>query len=191
MNILVGLGNPGRNYSETKHNFGFWVLNRFTEKRSLTFQAGKGDYLLAKKGDLICVKPTSFMNNSGMPVLDVKQFFKVEPEQFLVVYDDIDLPLGTIRFRDGGGTGGHKGIESIIYQAQNEKFNRLRIGIATDDDMRPAERYVLSPFRDEQKESVNEMIEKACEGIEYYLSHDIKETMNQFNEKTKKKGVDE
>ena len=191
MNILVGLGNPGRNYSDTKHNFGFWVLNRFAEKRSLTFQAGKGDYLLAKKGDLICVKPTSFMNNSGMPVLDVKQFFKVEPEQFLVVYDDIDLPLGTIRFRDGGGTGGHKGIESIIYQTQNEKFNRLRIGIATDDDMRPAERYVLSPFRDEQKESVNEMIEKACEGIEYYLSHDIKETMNQFNEKTKKKGVDE
>ena len=191
MHILVGLGNPGRKYSDTKHNFGFWVLNRFTEKRSLTFQAGKGDYILAKKGDLICIKPTSFMNNSGMPVLDVKQFFKVEPEQFLVVYDDIDLPLGTIRFRDGGGTGGHKGIESIIYQAQNEKFNRLRIGIATDDDMRPAERYVLSPFRDEQKESVNEMIEKACEGIEYYLSHDIKETMNQFNEKTKKKGVDE
>ena len=190
MNILVGLGNPGRKYSDTKHNFGFWVLNRFAEKRSLTFQAGKGDYLLAKKGNLICVKPTSFMNNSGMPVLDVKQFFKVEPEQFLVVYDDIDLPLGTIRFRDGGGTGGHKGIESIIYQTQNEKFNRLRIGIATDDDMRPAERYVLSPFRDEQKESVNEMIEKACEGIEYYLSHDIKETMNQFNEKTKKKGVD-
>ena len=190
MNILVGLGNPGRKYSDTKHNFGFWVLNRFAEKRSLTFQAGKGDYLLAKKGDLICIKPTSFMNNSGMPVLDVKQFFKVEPEQFLVVHDDIDLPLGTIRFRDGGGTGGHKGIESIIYQAQNEKFNRLRIGIATDDDMRPAERYVLSPFRDEQKESVNEMIEKACEGIEYYLSHDIKETMNQFNEKTKKKGVD-
>ena len=186
----MGLGNPGRKYSDTKHNFGFWVLNRFTEKRSLTFQAGKGDYILAKKGDLICIKPTSFMNNSGMPVLDVKQFFKVEPEQFLVVYDDIDLPLGTIRFRDGGGTGGHKGIESIIYQTQNEKFNRLRIGIATDDDMRPAERYVLSPFRDEQKESVNEMIEKACEGIEYYLSHDIKETMNQFNEKTKKKGVD-
>jgi len=191
MNILVGLGNPGRKYSDTKHNFGFWVLNRFAEKRSLTFEAGKGDYLLAKKGDLICIKPTSFMNNSGMPVLDVKQFFKVEPEQFLVVYDDIDLPLGTIRFRDGGGTGGHKGIESIIYQTQNEKFNRLRIGIATDDDMRPAERYVLSPFRDEQKESVNEMIEKACEGIEYYLSHDIKETMNQFNEKTKKKGVNE
>ena len=188
----MGLGNPGRKYSDTKHNFGFWVLNRFTEKkRSLTFQAGKGDYLLAKKGDLICIKPTSFMNNSGMPVLDVKQFFKVEPNQFLVVYDDIDLPLGTIRFRDGGGASGHKGIESIIYQIQSENFNRLRIGIATEDEMRPAEKYVLNPFRDGQKEIVNDMIEKACEGIEYYLSHDIKETMNQFNEKTQKKGLDE
>ena len=191
MNILVGLGNPGRNYSDTKHNFGFWVLNRFAEKRSLIFQAGKGDYLLAKKGDLICIKPSSFMNNSGIPVLDVKQFFKVESQQFLVVYDDIDLPLGTLRFRNGGGTGGHKGIESIIYQTQSENFNRLRIGIATEDDMRPAERYVLSPFRPGQKENINEMIEKASEGIEYYLSHDIKETMNKFNEKTKKKGVNE
>ncbi|MDP7026841.1 MAG: aminoacyl-tRNA hydrolase [Candidatus Marinimicrobia bacterium] len=191
MHILVGLGNPGRKYTDTKHNFGFWVLNRFTEKRSLTFQAGKGDYLLAKKGDLICIKPTSFMNNSGISILDVKQFFKVEPNQLLVVYDDIDLPLGTIRFRDSGGTGGHKGIESIIYQIQSEKFNRLRIGIATEDEMRPAEKYVLNPFRDGQKEIVNDMIEKACEGIEHYLSHGIKETMNQFNEKTKKKGVDE
>ena len=191
MNILVGLGNPGRKYSDTKHNFGFWVLNRFTEKRSLTFQAGKGDYLLAKKGDLICIKPTSFMNNSGITILDVKQFFKVDPNQLLVVYDDIDLPLGTIRFRDGGGTGGHKGIESIIYQIQSENFNRLRIGIATEDEMRPAEKYVLNPFRDGQKEIVNDMIEKACEGIEYYLSHNMKETMNQFNEKVKKKGVNE
>jgi len=191
MHILVGLGNPGRKYSDTKHNFGFWVLNRFTEKRSLTFQAGKGDYLLAKKGNLICIKPTSFMNNSGTSILDVKQFFKVEPNQLLVVYDDIDLPLGTIRFRGGGGTGGHKGIESIIYQIQSENFNRLRIGIATEDEMRPAEKYVLNPFRDGQKEIVNDMIKKACEGIEYYLSHGIKETMNQFNEKTKKKGVDE
>ena len=183
MNILVGLGNPGSKYSETKHNFGFWVLDRFTEKRSLTFQSGKGDYLLAKKGGLACIKPTTFMNNSGMPVLDVKQFFKVEPVNFLVVYDDIDLPLGTLRFRRGGGTGGHKGIESILYQLQSEDFNRLRMGIAIDDNMRPSERYVLSPFKKGDEEIKDEMIEKACEGINYYLSHDINETMNKYNEK--------
>ncbi len=190
MQFLVGLGNPGRKYSVTKHNFGFWVLDRFAENRSLTFQAGKGDYLLAKKDDLLCMKPTSFMNNSGVPLFEAMQFFKAQPEDILVIYDDLDLPLGSLRFRKGGGSGGHKGIESIIYQLRSEDFNRLRIGIATEDEMRPAEKYVLTPFGNEQKEIVNEMIEKACEGIEYFLSHEIKKTMNKFNEKTKKKGID-
>ena len=191
MTILLGLGNPGSNYSDTKHNFGFWVLDRFAEKKSLIFQAGKGDYILAKKGNLICVKPTAFMNNSGRAVLDVKQFFKTEPENFMVIYDDIDLPLGTIRFRDNGGAGGHKGIESIIYHLRSENFNRLRIGIATNDEMRPAEKFVLSPFEEDKKELVNEMINNACEGIEFFLTHEMNETMNKFNEKNKKKGVDE
>ena len=96
MTILVGLGNPGRTYSDTKHNFGFWVLDRFAEKKSLIFQAGKGDYILAKKGNLICVKPTAFMNNSGRAVLDVKQFFKAEPENFR-----FQEPFGVIRLAEG------------------------------------------------------------------------------------------
>ena len=183
MNILVGLGNPGRKYSDTKHNFGFWVLDRFTKIRSLTFQAGKGDYLLAKKGGLVCIKPTTFMNNSGVSLLDVKQFFKADLEKILVVYDDIDLPLGILRFRKEGGTGGHKGVESIIYQLQSEDFNRLRIGIATDDNMGPSEKYVLSPFKKQEENLKNKIIEKSCDGIDYYLSHDMKETMNKFNEK--------
>ncbi len=191
MTVLVGLGNPGRNYSDTKHNFGFWVLDKFAEKRSLKFQAGKGDYLLAKKGDLVCIKPTIFMNTIGVSLLDVKQFFKAETENFLVVYDDIDLPLGTLRFRKSGGTGGHKGIESIIYQLQSEDFNRLRMGIATDDDMRPSEKYVLTPFQNREEKLKNEMLEKACEGIDYFLSHDMKKTMNKFNEKQKRKEIDE
>lgn len=191
MNILVGLGNPGRKYSDTKHNFGFWILDLFTEKRSLTFQAGKGDYLMAKKGELVCIKPTTFMNTVGVSLLDVKQFFKVETENFLIIYDDIDLPLGTLRFRKSGGTGGHKGIESIIYQLQSVDFNRLRMGIATDDDMRPSEKYVLSPFQKCEQKLKNEMIEKACEGLDYYLSHNMKETMNKFNERQNRKGIDE
>jgi len=191
MNILVGLGNPGRKYSDTKHNFGFWVIDRFVKKKSLTFQAGKGDYLLAKKEKLVCIKPTTFMNNSGTALLDVKQFFKAEPENFLIVYDDIDLPLGILRFRQSGGSGGHKGLESIIYQLQSEDFNRMRIGIATDENMRPSERYVLSPFQKRNKKIKNEMIEKACDCIDYYLSHDIKKTMNKFNEKTNMEGLND
>ena len=190
MTVLVGLGNPGRNYSDTKHNFGFWVLDKFAEKRSLKFQAGKGDYLLVKSNDIALVKPTTYMNNSGMAVADYCRYFQNTPEELLVVYDDIDLPLGTLRFKPSGGSGGHKGMESIIYQLESEDFNRLRIGISAENEMGPSERYVLSPFPKDRKEKINEMIEKACDGIDYFLTHDMKETMNKFNENTNVKGID-
>ena len=190
MTVLVGLGNPGRNYSDTKHNFGFWVLDKFAEKRSLKFQAGKGDYLLVKSNDIALVKPTTYMNKSGMAVADYCRYFQNTPEELLVVYDDIDLPLGTLRFKPNGGSGGHKGMESIIYQLESEDFNRLRIGISAENEMGPSERYVLSPFPKDWKEKINEMIEKACDGIDYFLTHDMKETMNKFNENTNMKGID-
>ena len=190
MTVLVGLGNPGRNYSDTKHNFGFWVLDNFAEKRSLKFQAGKGDYLLVKSNDIALVKPTTYMNNSGMAVADYCRYFQNTPEELLVVYDDIDLPLGTLRFKPNGGSGGHKGMESIIYQLESEDFNRLRIGISAENEMGPSERYVLSPFPKDWKEKINEMIEKACDGIDYFLTHNMKETMNKFNENTNVKGID-
>ena len=130
------------------------------------------------------------MNNSGISLVDVKQFFKVVPEDFLVIYDDIDLPLGTLRFKPNGGSGGHKGMESIIYQLESEDLNRLRIGISAENEMGPSERYVLSPFPKDWKEKINEMIEKACDGIDYFLTHDMKETMNKFNENTTVEGID-
>ena len=190
MTVLVGLGNPGRNYSDTKHNFGFWVLDKFAEKRSLKFQAGKGDYLLVKSNDIALIKPTTYMNNRGMAVADYCRYFQNTPEELLVVYDDIDLPLGTLRFKPSGGSGGHKGMESIIYQLESEDFNRLRIGISAENEMGPSERYVLSPFPKDWKEKINEMIEKACDGIDYFLTHGIHETMNKFNENTNVKGID-
>ena len=190
MTVLVGLGNPGRNYSDTKHNFGFWVLDKFAEKRSLKFQAGKSDYLLVKSNDIALIKPTTYMNNSGMAVADYCRYFQNTPEELLVVYDDIDLPLGTLRFKPNGGSGGHKGMESIIYQLESEDFNRLRIGISAENEMGPSERYVLSPFPKDWKEKINEMIEKACDGIDYFLTHNMKETMNKFNENTNVKGID-
>ena len=190
MTVLVGLGNPGRKYSNTKHNFGFWVVDRFAEKNSLIFQVGKGDYLYAKKENLICVKPTSFMNNSGISLVDVKQFFKVVPEDFLVIYDDIDLPLGTIRFRSCGGSGGHRGIKSIICQMNSEAFCRLRLGISIDEIVEPAKQYVLSIFNKDYEEMIKEIIEIACDGIEYFLSHGVNEAMNKFNKNTNLKGID-
>ena len=190
MTVLVGLGNPGRDYLETKHNFGFWVVDRFAEKNSLAFQAGKGDYLVTKFGNLACIKPTSYMNSSGVAVVDYCRYFKNSIEDLLVIYDDIDLPLGAVRFRPDGGSGGHRGVESIIYHMESEAFFRLRMGIAIGKVVEQAEQYVLSPILKSLEEMIEEMIEKACDGIEYYLSHSVHETMNEFNQNTNMKGID-
>ena len=190
MTVLEGLGNPGRKYSATKHNFGFWVVDKFAEKRSLVFSAGKGDYLIARSGNLACVKPTTYMNSSGVAVSDYCQYFQNSIEDLLVIYDDIDLPLGTLRFRPNGGSGGHKGVESIIYQMQSEDFCRLRMGIAVGEMFESAEKYVLSSFHKDYEGTIEEMIEKACDEIIYYLSHSIHETMNKFNDNTNMKGID-
>ena len=191
MTVLVGLGNPGRKYSDTKHNFGFWIVDRFADNNFLKFQAGKGDYLIASSGNLVCVKPTTYMNSSGVAIADYCRYFQNSIEDLLVIYDDIDLPLGVLRFRQDGGAGGHKGVESIIYQMESEKFCRLRIGISVGAEVEPAEQYVLSPFHKDHEIMIKNMIEKACDGIKYYLSHSVYETMNSFNENTTMKGIDE
>ena len=183
MNVLVGLGNPGKKYSDTKHNFGFWVIDKFATNNHMLFKAGKSDYLIAKSDSITCIKPTTYMNSSGTAVLDYFQYYKASIKDLLVIYDDIDLSLGMLRFRATGGSGGHKGIESIIYHLQSEKFDRLRIGIATNEEIRPSEKYVLSPFKNEDKKLKSEMVDRACDGIYYYFSHDMKETMNKYNEK--------
>ena len=189
--IIIGLGNPGTQYKDTKHNMGYWILDKLANQYGLEFKLGKHEYMYAKNNQMTLLKPLTFMNNSGLAIRDYIDYFNLQNKNILVIYDDVDLPLGTLRFRLGGGSGGHKGIESIIYQLESDDFNRLRIGIATDEDMRPSEKYVLSPFHKKDEELRNNMIEKACEGIKYYLSNDIKETMNQFNEKIKNKGVNE
>jgi len=190
MTVLVGLGNPGRKYSYTKHNFGFWVVDRFVEKHSLSFQAGRGDYLISKSDGLTCVKPTTFMNSSGVAVAEYCQYFQIDVENLLIIYDDVDLPLGTLRFRPDGGAGGHKGVESVIYQMKSEDFCRLRMGIAAGKMNEPSEEYVLSPFHKNYEGTIETMIEKACDGIEYYISHSIDETMNKFNENMNMEGID-
>ena len=180
--ILVGLGNPGTKYSSTKHNFGYWVIDSMIEKSSLKLKAGKGDYLHAKDGESLFVKPTSYMNNSGLAIKQVLDYYKASIEDLIVIYDDIDLPLGTIRFKDKGGPAGHRGIENIIYQLRSESFLRLRLGIAVEGlRMRPSENYVLSPFPKECNEEIDLVINKSIDGLDYLLNNDITKTMNKFN----------
>ena len=178
--LVVGLGNPGTKYSLTKHNFGFWIIDKIVEKCSLKWQSGYGDYLYAKHNDMIFAKPTSFMNHSGVAVKDLLRHYS--QTELIIVYDDIDLPLGSIRFKESGGTGGHKGIESIIYQLETEEFHRLKVGIALDDiNMKPSENYVLKPFPKKYQEDVQTMITRSVDALEFYFENSIVETMNKYN----------
>jgi len=178
--LVVGLGNPGTKYSLTKHNFGFWILDKMIEKSFLKWESGYGDYIYAKHKDIIFAKPTSFMNNSGLAIKDLCNHYN--ELELLVVYDDIDLRLGNMRFKENGGAGGHKGIESTIYHLETEKFHRLKIGIGLEGiNMRPSEHYVLKPFPKKCKENVEVMILNAVDALEFYLKNNIVETMNKYN----------
>tara|TARA_Y100000589_G_C27181995_1_gene641167 strand:- start:993 stop:1556 length:564 start_codon:yes stop_codon:yes gene_type:complete len=185
MKVLVGLGNPGRKYSNTKHNFGFWIIDCFLKEGSLELQAGKGDYHYIKTNDFYLVKPMSYMNNSGLALFQFVNYFKINIEDLLIIYDDIDLPLGTIKYKKSGSSGGHRGIESIIYHLKSDNFHRLRLGIATDDIMRPSEKYVLSPFHKTYKKELEDVINNSLDSINYYFKNSIEKTMNIYNKKNR------
>ena len=181
MKCYVGLGNPGDQYSNTKHNFGYWVVDSFLKENDLQLKLGKGDFVFAQGKNFILAKSTSFMNNSGKSIVSLVDYFNINFQDLVVIYDDIDLPLGSIRFKQQGGSGGHKGIESIIYHLMNENFVRLKLGIATDIDMRPSEKYVLTPFPEKYFVDVKDSINKACDGLNFLLDNSLTDTMNQFN----------
>ena len=180
MKLIVGLGNPGDNYRLTKHNFGFWILDKLVEQRSLKYKLGKGDYVFALDNDCMFLKPTSFMNNSGVAIKQVMNYYK-NIDNIIIIYDDIDINLGQIRFKPNGSDGGHNGIKSILYHLKTEVFDRLKVGIATDLNMKPSEVYVLKPFSKKYLDLVKEVINHASDGVNYYLKHNMTSSMNNFN----------
>ena len=184
MKCIIGLGNPESKYLNTKHNFGFWVIDKLIEERSLKYKAGKGDYVCAIDKQHMFVKPTTFVNNSGVAIQQMlKAYNNLNIKDIIVIYDDININLGNIRFKSSGTDGGHNGIKSIIYQLQIDIFDRLKIGIATDTTMRPLEEYVLKPFPNQYKKLVSDVINHAASGINYYLQHNINRSMNKYNKK--------
>ena len=189
MKLIIGLGNPGEKYNKTKHNFGFWIIDKLVEKRSLKYKVGKGDYVFALDNHYMFIKPTSFVNNSGVAIKQILDYYdQINSNDIIIIYDDIDINLGNMRFKSSGADGGHNGIKSIIYHMQSDAFNRLKIGIATDIQMRPSEDYVLKPFSKKNEKLVVEMIESAAEGIDYYLENGINKSMNNFNKKDNNNG---
>lgn len=169
MRLVVGLGNPGKQYMHTRHNIGFRVINQLADNLKIDWSAQKKLHgLLAKSGDTIYLKPDTFMNESGRSVLAALQFYRLTPADLLIVYDDKDLPLGTLRFRTKGSSGGHNGMNSIITLLGTQEFSRLRIGIAPTDPetiMGDTANYVLGKFNKAEEEQLPEIIIQVIEKV--------------------------
>ena len=179
--LIAGLGNPGSEHAATRHNIGFMVVDQLaTQFGSAWEKSGKSDALCAKCGPVLLVKPLSFMNRSGYPVFAVAQFYKIAPQEILIVLDDFSLPLGRLRLRARGGPGGHNGLESIIVQFGTEEIPRLRIGIG-EAPREGLVDYVLSRFFEEEKLLVRSTIDRAVEAVKCAVDNGLVSAMNNFN----------
>jgi PTH1 family peptidyl-tRNA hydrolase len=180
---IIGLGNPGRRYINTRHNIGYAILDHLSGINNVPFKAGKGDYYYAdftlKENRLLLVKPTTYMNRSGEAVKHVLRYFPVRLNELLVIYDDFNLPFGTIRFRPQGSDGGHNGMRSVIYQLETDTFHRLRFGIG--DSFNDAVQHVLAKFSEEEMPHLSKLIEICRDGVESWIEYGIEKTMSTYN----------
>lgn len=193
VNLIVGLGNPGERYRNTRHNLGYRVVDfladRFdkltTRKNKKEFKPGKGEFIFCETtvgGERVyLIKPLTFMNSSGVAVAEAIDNLNLGIENLLVVCDDVALPLGKIRIREKGSDGGHKGLRSIIYQLSSIDFARLRLGIGDTPENVDLEEFVLEDFKPEEKEKTDQMIEKAILAVENTVMNGIEDSMNRFN----------
>jgi PTH1 family peptidyl-tRNA hydrolase len=175
------LGNPGPEYTGTRHNIGFVVIDQLAAQLGVAWEkSAKWDALTSKQGDLILVKPMSFMNRSGYPLVAIAQFYKIAPSEILVVLDDFALPLGRIRIRARGGSGGHNGLDSVITQFGSEEIPRLRIGIGAAPAVGSVD-YVLGRFFEEERPLVKSAIGRSVEAIKCAVDNGVVAAMNTFN----------
>ncbi len=179
--LVAGLGNPGADYARTRHNIGFMVVDRLAARVPSTWsESTKFDAALAKIDSALLVKPLAFMNRSGWPLHAVAQFYKIPPQQILVVLDDLALPVGRLRFRERGGPGGHNGLESVIVQFGTEEIPRLRIGIGAAPAGASTD-YVLGRFFEEELKIVDAAIDRAADAVKWAIDNGIVSAMNNFN----------
>lgn len=183
--LLIGLGNVGKRYANNRHNFGFTAVERFVQdrcgrrwkKRPIYY------YIFCERNSILAAKPRTMMNLSGIAAAKLLEKYRIPPERIVVVYDDLDLPLGSIRIRKRGSHGGHKGIKSIIASVGSDNFPRARLGIGNAGEEKPvdAAEYVLSDFSDAEREISSDVLSKACNAIELITDGRIEKAMNRFN----------
>lgn len=183
--LIAGLGNPGREYKANRHNIGFMVVDQIAYRLDVKFSRLESKALVTKanyKGNpIILAKPQTYMNLSGQSIGSLVKFYKIPLENLMVVYDDVDLPFGSLRLRPSGGSAGQKGMESIIERLSGSGFPRLRIGIGRPPGRMEAADYVLKNFSASQAQFLPEILDRACDAILTYLREGIDSAMNQFN----------
>lgn len=184
---IVGLGNPGRRYSGTRHNVGFVFIKDLAKEWNIRLRKkiflSKAIEVVKEKEKILLAKPLTFMNRSGLAVKQILEGRDIHPENMIVVYDDLDIPLGEIRVRKKGGAGTHKGMISVVGEIQTTTFLRVRIGIGPlPDDVDPVE-YVLSPFENSEKPLLEEGLKKAREALDMILGGKTEKAMNIYNQR--------
>lgn len=184
MHVVFGLGNPGKRYLNTRHNIGFIFLDYIQSIYKVPFRAGKGDYYFSEitlfDKTVYLVKPTTYMNNSGLAVAQVVESFGLSEDSFLIVHDDFHLPFGKIRFKSKGSAGGHNGIKSIIFHLGTENFSRLKIGIGPPPAGDVID-FVLSDFSTDEKKRLESVLKLAFNGLQTWVRQGIRQAMNDFN----------
>ncbi|MGH9173596.1 MAG: aminoacyl-tRNA hydrolase, partial [Vicinamibacterales bacterium] len=183
MKLLVGLGNPGPQYRDTRHNVGFRVIDEVARRWQLSDGWRQRDEALyvRRPGGAILAKPLTFMNHSGFAVSRLRQFFQVEPADMLVIVDEVALPLGRLRARARGSAGGHNGLKSIIEQLGSTEFGRLRDGVGRGDSRRDLADHVLSTFDPDERDVMTAAVQRAADASEMFVSEGIEHVMNTFN----------
>ncbi len=183
--LIAGLGNPGSAYDNTRHNIGFRAAERAAERLGVKIGKKKFRSLCAEAlysdKKLLIIKPQTFMNASGEALREAKEFYKIAVEQIIVVYDELDLPLGNIRVNRGGGSAGHNGIRSIITSLGSEEFCRVRVGIGKPSGKKEGRDHVLSTFAANERDTAAEMVETAVEATLEIISAGVDSAMNKFN----------
>ena len=185
MKLIVGLGNPGKKYERTRHNVGFIFTDELAKKNSLIFTLNKSlkcnivtDNIAGEK--VIIIQPQTYMNLSGEAVLAVSKYYQIDPKDIIVIYDDLDLPVGKIRIRPNGSSGGHKGMQNIIDLMHTNEIKRIRIGINGCDKNKVID-YVLGKFNKEEDIEISLAVSKAYPMIESFIKETFENFMNRFN----------
>jgi len=187
MKIIIGLGNPGRKYERTRHNAGFMAVDEIARDLRFSLSQEKYHAIIGKcrigDEEALVAKPQTFMNDSGRSVGAILRYTYAKPADLIVVHDELDLPLGAVRVKTGGGHGGHNGLRSIIEHIGTQEFVRVRIGVGRPEPGKDAADYVLSPFRMDERDLSNESFVKASDAVIAIIVDGLTKAMNAFNRK--------